>query len=84
MFLNVKKNRFLLFKAAIVFIFFNNSSLCKSSEYEINIEYKVNGKQLTIEGTFINFTMGKRRYPITSRSKNKVKREIHRQHNRVR
>jgi len=57
-FLNVKKYRFLLFTAAIVFIFFNNSSLCKPSEYEVNIEYKVNGKQLTIEGTFINYTMG--------------------------
>ncbi len=57
MFLNVKKYRFFLFTAAIVFIFFNNSSLCKPSEYEVKIEYKVSGKQLTIEGTFINYTM---------------------------
>lgn len=60
MLLNVEKYWFWVVAAAIVFIFFNDSSLCMPSEYEVNIEYKVSEKQLTIEGTFINFTMGER------------------------
>ena len=56
MLLNIGKSGIQLFAAAAFFIVFNNSSFCQSSEHDVNIEYRVSGNHLNVEGIFSNNT----------------------------
>ncbi len=52
MLLNVEKYWVYLITAAIIFIVFNTSSFCQSSD--VNIGYRVTGNHLNIEGNYSN------------------------------
>ncbi len=56
MLLNIGKFGIQLIAAAAFFIVFNNSSFCQTSEYDVNIEYRVSGNHLNVEGIYSNNT----------------------------
>ncbi len=56
MLLNIEKFCGQFIAAALVFIVFNNSSFCQTSESDVNIEYRVTGNHINIEGVYSNNT----------------------------